>query len=119
MTQSEDKLNTNLMEINHKILKNPSIWFTVVLMMCIEQKIPMKGLGIYMKLAVAFMNQIHNYHNVSEYKKSTCKALSMMDLDKINYDLILELMEWIVDGEHQVRFIAKNFNQIWLKCAWL
>lgn len=107
MTQSEDKLNTNLMEINHTILKNPSIWFTVVLMMCREQKIPMKGLGIYMKLAVAFMNQIHNYHNVSEYKKSTCKALSMMDLDKINYDLILELMEWIVEGEHQVRFIAK------------
>lgn len=57
MTQSEDKLNTNVMEINHTILKNPSIWFTVVLMMCTEQKIPMKG--IYMKLAVAFMNQIH------------------------------------------------------------
>lgn len=105
MIESGDKLNTNLMEINHTILKNPSIWFTVVLIMCIEQKIPMKG--IYMKLAVTFMNQIHNYHNVSEYKKSTCKALSMMDLDKINYDLILELLEWIVDGEHQVRFITK------------
>lgn len=47
------------------------------------------------------------YCYVAEYKKSTCKALSMMDLDKINYDLILELMEWIVDGEHQVRFITK------------
>lgn len=62
---------------------------------------------ICMKLAVTFMNQIHNYCNLAEYKKSTCKALSMMDLDKINYDLILELMEWIVDGEHQVRFITK------------
>ena len=26
-----------------------------------------------------------------------------MDLDKINFDLILELLEWIVDGEHQVQ----------------
>lgn len=63
--------------------------------------------GICMKLAVTFMNQIHNYCNLAEYKKSTCKALSMMDLDKINYDLILELLEWIVDGEHRVRFITK------------
>lgn len=114
MTQSEDKLNTNLMEINHTIMKNPSFLSTVVLIMCNRCSIEQKSLvkGINMKLAVAFMNQIHNYCNLAEYKKSTCKALSMMDLDKINYDLILELMEWIVDGEHQVRFIAKNFNQI-------
>lgn len=62
---------------------------------------------ICMKLAVTFMNQIHNYCNLAEYKKSTCKALSMMDLDKINYDQILELLEWIVDGEHQLRFMTK------------
>lgn len=109
MTQSEDKLNTNLMEINHTIMKNPSFLSTVVLIMCNRCSIEQKSLvkGINMKLAVAFMNQIHNYHNISEYKKSTCKALSMMDLDKINYDLILELLEWIVDGEHQVRFMTK------------
>ncbi|XP_061172560.1 putative ATP-dependent RNA helicase DHX57 [Saccostrea echinata] len=40
-------------------------------------------------------------YRYSEYKKSTCKALSMMDLDKINYDLIVDLLEWIVDGDHQ------------------
>ena len=28
--------------------------------------------------------------------------MSIMDLDKINFDLIVELLEWIVDGEHQV-----------------
>ena len=39
---------------------------------------------------------------VSDYKKLTCKTMSIMDLDKINFDLIVELLEWIVDGEHQV-----------------
>lgn len=77
-----------------------------------------------MKVAVTII--IANlYLHVAEYMKSTCKALSMMDLDKINYDLILELLEWIVDGDHQVRFITKvlisivhNYNSRMNRCTY-
>lgn len=77
----------------------------------------------HVKVAVTIISQI--IWHVAEYKKSTCKALSMMDLDKINYDLILELLEWIVDGDHQVRFITKvlisvvhNYNSRMKTCTW-
>ncbi|KAK2896458.1 hypothetical protein Q8A67_010946 [Cirrhinus molitorella] len=36
----------------------------------------------------------------SNYSKSVVKTLAAMDLDKINMDLVENLLEWIVDGEH-------------------
>ncbi|KAM7367031.1 hypothetical protein PAMP_014956 [Pampus punctatissimus] len=33
-------------------------------------------------------------------KKSVLKTISVMDLDKINMDLVESLLEWIVDGKH-------------------
>ena len=38
----------------------------------------------------------------TDYKQSTIKNLSMMDHEKINNDLIEAVLEWIVDGQHQV-----------------
>ena len=39
------------------------------------------------------------------YKKSTIKSMALMDFEKINMDLIETLIEFIVDGEHQVSII--------------
>ncbi|XP_050981383.1 putative ATP-dependent RNA helicase DHX57 [Labeo rohita] len=36
----------------------------------------------------------------SNYSKSVVKTLAAMDLDKINMDLVENLLEWIVDGKH-------------------
>lgn len=108
----------NLMEINRRYV-NTDIWFTVLSIMRTNNiRIPYVWKWQSQWLA-------NLYLNVAEYKKSTCKALSMMDLDKINYDLILELLEWIVDGDHQVRFITKvlisivhNYNSRMKTCTW-
>ncbi|XP_070180183.1 putative ATP-dependent RNA helicase DHX57 [Littorina saxatilis] len=35
------------------------------------------------------------------YSKLTIRNLALMDLEKINYDLILELLEFIVSGDHE------------------
>ncbi|CAG5133525.1 unnamed protein product, partial [Candidula unifasciata] len=37
-----------------------------------------------------------------DYSGSTVKVLSVMDLMKINYDLIIHLLEWIVLGDHEL-----------------
>ncbi|XP_022087605.1 putative ATP-dependent RNA helicase DHX57 [Acanthaster planci] len=37
----------------------------------------------------------------SDYSKSTIKVLGTMDAEKINYDLIEELVSWIVFGDHE------------------
>ena len=39
----------------------------------------------------------------SDYRKSTIKAMAIMDHDKINIDLIESAIEWIVEGEHEVK----------------
>ena len=36
----------------------------------------------------------------TEYHKSTVKSLAMMDHTKINFDLVVELITWIVNGDH-------------------
>ncbi|XP_060083551.1 putative ATP-dependent RNA helicase DHX57 [Ylistrum balloti] len=33
----------------------------------------------------------------SDYHKSTCRCMALMDMNKINYDLIVTLLEWIVE----------------------
>ena len=40
---------------------------------------------------------------MTDYSKQTIRTLALMDLEKINYDLVLELLEWIVTGDHEVR----------------
>ncbi|CAL1548512.1 unnamed protein product [Lymnaea stagnalis] len=37
----------------------------------------------------------------SDYSTSTMKTLSSLDLEKINYDIIVLLLEWIVTGNHE------------------
>ena len=44
---------------------------------------------------------------VSEYKKSTIKVLATMDQEKINYELIEALLEWIVYGDHEVSTVFR------------
>lgn len=34
------------------------------------------------------------------YSKSTCKSIYLMDLEKINYELIESVLLWIVEGDH-------------------
>ena len=41
--------------------------------------------------------------DLTECSKGTIGTLALMDLEKINYDLVLELLEWIVTGDHEVR----------------
>lgn len=36
----------------------------------------------------------------ADTKKSVLKTIATMDLDKINMDLVENLLEWIVDGKH-------------------
>lgn len=36
----------------------------------------------------------------ADTKKSVLKTIAAMDLDKINMDLVENLLEWIVDGKH-------------------
>ena len=38
----------------------------------------------------------------TDYSKSTITALGVMDHEKINYDLIVAVLEYIVVGEHEV-----------------
>ncbi|KAH3859109.1 hypothetical protein DPMN_101756 [Dreissena polymorpha] len=42
------------------------------------------------------------YLRYPDYHKSTVKSIAMMDHTKINFDLILELLGWIVQGDHSV-----------------
>ena len=35
-------------------------------------------------------------------KTSTLKAMAQMDLEKLNFDLIVQLLEWLVLGKHKV-----------------
>ncbi|XP_033733730.1 putative ATP-dependent RNA helicase DHX57 isoform X2 [Pecten maximus] len=35
----------------------------------------------------------------SDYHKSTCRSMALMDMNKINYDLIVTLLEWIVEDK--------------------
>ncbi|XP_064621431.1 putative ATP-dependent RNA helicase DHX57 [Lineus longissimus] len=37
----------------------------------------------------------------SDYRKSTVKVLATMDFEKINYDLVELLLEWIAEGDHE------------------
>lgn len=37
---------------------------------------------------------------LADTKKSVLKTIANMDLDKINMDLVEDLLEWIVDGKH-------------------
>ncbi|KAL5009094.1 hypothetical protein ScPMuIL_014675 [Solemya velum] len=41
------------------------------------------------------------YERYSDYSKTTSRVLSVMDLDKINFDLIVELLMWIAEGNHE------------------
>ena len=43
-----------------------------------------------------------NNHSFADYSKSTIFSLCAMDHNKINYDLIVALLEWIVGEEHEV-----------------
>ncbi|KAL8572372.1 hypothetical protein ACOMHN_023141 [Nucella lapillus] len=36
-----------------------------------------------------------------EYSKTTVKTMATMDLEKINFDLIMSLLTWIVSGNHE------------------
>ncbi|XP_013395575.1 putative ATP-dependent RNA helicase DHX57 [Lingula anatina] len=36
-----------------------------------------------------------------DYKKSTIRSLSLMDFETINYDLVENVLEWIVEGKHE------------------
>lgn len=36
----------------------------------------------------------------ADSKKSVLKTIATMDLDKINMDLVENLLEWIIDGKH-------------------
>lgn len=47
------------------------------------------------KLAIAQL-----FHRYQGYNKKTCKALALMDPEKINYDLIESTLMWIVNGDH-------------------
>ena len=40
---------------------------------------------------------------VTDYGKETLRTLALMDLEKVNNELLLELLTWIVTGNHQVR----------------
>ncbi|XP_071961739.1 putative ATP-dependent RNA helicase DHX57 [Antedon mediterranea] len=40
-------------------------------------------------------------YRYAEHSNSTIKSLSILDHDKINYDLIEELIAWIVEGDHE------------------
>lgn len=37
---------------------------------------------------------------IADTKKSVLKTIAAMDLDKINMDLVENLLEWIIDGKH-------------------
>lgn len=37
---------------------------------------------------------------IADTKKSVLRTIAEMDLDKINMDLVENLLEWIVDGPH-------------------
>ncbi|XP_069118914.1 putative ATP-dependent RNA helicase DHX57 [Argopecten irradians] len=39
------------------------------------------------------------YMRYSDYHKSTCRSMALMDMNKINYDLIVTLLEWIVEDK--------------------
>ncbi|XP_046351215.2 putative ATP-dependent RNA helicase DHX57 [Haliotis rufescens] len=43
------------------------------------------------------------FYRYSEYHKSTIKAMAIMDMEKINFDLIVAILEWIVGGKHEYR----------------
>lgn len=50
--------------------------------------------GIFLKSRLCFV--------FSDYSKQTIRCLANMDYEKINFDLIVTLLEWIVAGNHQV-----------------
>ena len=37
----------------------------------------------------------------SDYHKSTVKSMALMDHTKINFDLVLELMSWLITEDHK------------------
>ena len=39
---------------------------------------------------------------ITDYGKSTILSLCTMDHNKINYDLVVAVLEWIVEEEHEV-----------------
>ena len=46
----------------------------------------------------------------TDYSKSTITALGVMDHEKINYDLIVAVLEYILVGEHEVCWNALSLN---------
>ena len=53
-------------------------------------------------LEIKFL-QVSNWWLFADYSKSTISSLVAMDHEKINYDLLVAILEWIVAGEHEVR----------------
>lgn len=49
------------------------------------------------------MDNCHPMCTFLAYSNLTVKNLAMMDIDKINYELIEALMEWFLEADHQVR----------------
>lgn len=66
---------------------------------------------------------------IADTKKSVLRTIAEMDLDKINMDLVENLLEWIVDGPHDYppgtnaaeprsrRFIVDCCANVWLSPA--
>lgn len=61
-----------------------------------------------LRLCTLHLNQVNpviNFHvflgTHVDVKKSVLKTIAAMDLDKINMDLVENLLEWIVDGKHK------------------
>lgn len=66
---------------------------------------------------------------IADTKKSVLRTIVEMDLDKINMDLVENLLEWIVDGPHDYppgtspteprsrRFIVECCANFWLSPA--
>jgi hypothetical protein len=40
----------------------------------------------------------------AESSKRTVRTLAQLDMEKINFDLILALLKWIVGGDHEVKY---------------
>ncbi len=53
-----------------------------------------------------------------DHKKGTVKTLATLDLEKVCPDLIENLIEWIVDGDHEVMSETRGENSQHLSGLW-
>ncbi|XP_055878287.1 putative ATP-dependent RNA helicase DHX57 [Biomphalaria glabrata] len=49
----------------------------------------------------AYLNEDELQSRYEKHRRQTVSTLARMDLDCINYELIIHLLEWIVNGEHK------------------